>query len=686
MDSVLEAKKEKLRSEWESYIHSEHTSLETRRIIMESWERCSRYGISATNEYPLHVLPPSELDALKEKNRELIEISAPVRQRIADFIQGSHFLIVLTDASGILLEITGDARMKQSVVGGGFIEGADWSEQSAGSNAVGTALAADRPMQFAGYEHYCVFTQKTACAAAPVHDSDGKIIGSIDLTGRLREVNQHTLGIAVAMASDIENCLRISQAQKKLRLENAYKDIMLESMTQGVIALNEKNRITHMNHSAKNILHLTGNYIGKDVKPILSVRNPELLEQLTGNISSTDREFTVRTERQSIRIIGTSRNIVDDRQQRIGTIFIFDEIRRAQRIAARYTGATARLTFDDIVGHNPNFKRTLELAQTAARSDASILLLGESGVGKDIMAQAIHNASTRRNNPYVAINCGAIPRELIASELFGYQEGAYTGARKGGNAGKFEIADGGTVFLDEIGEMSLDLQVHLLRVLENHTITRVGGSEAIPVNVRIIAATNADLFQSVQNGLFRSDLYYRLNVISLHLPPLRERRDDIPSLIRHFYSQYYDGTPEVPEEFEEVLCEYSWPGNIRELRNIIERTVSLSPDKQLRTDYLPSHLTAVQEPEPGYAATLSARSEPVTVSELEKEALIARLRATNGNISRTAKELGVARTTIYRKIRQHHIDLESINWKQKNNPLFEDTDQAFPNAQPSSFR
>ena len=345
-----------------------------------------------------------------------------------------------------------------------------------------------------------------------------------------------------------------------------------------------------------------------------------------------------------------------------------------------------KATFDDIVGHNPNFKRTLELAQTAARSDASILLLGEIGVGKDIMAQAIHNASTRRNNPYVAINCGAIPRELIASELFGYQEGAYTGARKGGNAGKFEIADGGTVFLDEIGEMSLDLQVHLLRVLENHTVTRVGGSEPIPVNVRIIAATNADLYQSVQNGLFRSDLYYRLNVISLHLPPLRERRDDIPSLIRHFYSQYYDGTPDVPEEFEEVLCEYSWPGNIRELRNIIERTVSLSPDKQLRTDYLPSHLTAVQEPEPGYAAALSARSEPVTVSELEKEALIARLRATNGNISRTAKELGVARTTIYRKIRQYHIDLESINWKQKNNPLFEDTDQAFPNAQPSSFR
>ena len=656
----LEEKKGHLRNEWESYIHSELTSAKTRNVILESWERCSRYGISPTNEYPLHVLSPSELEKLKEKNRELIDISAPVRRRISDFIQGSHFIVALTDARGILMEITGDERMQNAVVGGGFVEGADWSERSAGSNAIGTALAADRPIQFAGYEHFCVFTQKTACAAASVHDPDGNIIGSIDLTGRLRDVNQHTLGIVVAMASDIENCLRISRARRKLQLENAYKNIMLEAMTQGVIALDARDRITHMNLSAKKILHLTGNYIGKDVKPILSVRNPDLLEQLTGDTPATDREFHIKTERQTIRITGTSRSIVDDQQHKLGTIFIFDEIRRTQRIAARYAGATARLTFDDIIGHNPTFKRTLGLAQTAARSDSSILLLGESGVGKDIMAQAIHNASTRRNNPYVAINCGAIPRELIASELFGYAEGAYTGARRGGNAGKFEMADGGTVFLDEIGEMSLDLQVHLLRVLENHTVTRVGSSEAIPVNVRIIAATNADLYQSVQKGLFRSDLYYRLNVISLHLPPLRERRDDIPSLIRHFYEQYYDGPLHIPEEFEEVLCDYSWPGNIRELRNIIERTVSLSPDRQLRTDYLPSHLTAAQEPASEDAGALPAALQSATVSELEKEALITRLRATKGNISQTAKELGVARTTIYRKIRQYHIDLQMI--------------------------
>lgn len=660
MSIELEEKKQQLRNEWETYIHSELNSEDVRNTIIRSWERCTNYGISTTNEYPLRILSSAELVKNKEKNRELIEISSPIRKRIEEFIQGSHFLIVLTDADGIILEISGDSRMRNSVKDGGFIEGADWSERSAGSNAIGTALAENRPVQFAGYEHYCVFTQKTACAAAPVHDPNGSLIGSVDLTGRLREVTQHTLGIAVAMASDIENCLRISWAQKKIQLENAYKDIMLEAMTQGVIALDDKDRITHMNLSAKKILHLTGSYAGKDIKPLLSIHNQTLLDQVLGNESITDRELSFKTERQTIRITGTSRSIVDDQKRKMGTILIFDGIHRTQKIAARYAGATARLTFDDIVGHNPNFRRTLDLARSAARSDASILLLGESGVGKDIMAQAIHNASSRRNNPYVAINCGAIPRELIASELFGYTEGAYTGARRGGNAGKFEMADGGTVFLDEIGEMSLDLQVHLLRVLENHSVTRVGSSEAIPVNVRIIAATNADLYQSVQSGLFRSDLYYRLNVISLHLPPLRERRDDIPSLIRHFYAQYYDGNLSVPESFEEVLSDYSWPGNIRELRNIIERTVSLSPDKQLRTEYLPANLTApMQNSETRTLSVISSSnsSAPATVSELEKEALIERLRATNGNISQTAKDLGVARTTIYRKMRQYHIKL-----------------------------
>ena len=347
---------------------------------------------------------------------------------------------------------------------------------------------------------------------------------------------------------------------------------------------------------------------------------------------------------------------------RLGCIIIFDEIRRTQRMVARYVGATARLTFDDIIGKSAAFRRSIAMAQAAARSDASILLLGESGTGKDILAQAIHNASSRRDNPYVAINCGAIPKELVASELFGYAEGAFTGAKRGGSAGKFEMADGGTIFLDEIGEMPLDLQVHLLRVLENRTITRVGGAEAIPINVRVIAATNADLKEAVDTGLFRSDLYYRLNVISLNLPPLRERIGDIPMLIRHFYGQYFDGQIVIPEDYEEILCRYSWPGNIRELRNIIERTVSLSPDKRLRVDYLPPDLVKTKKPVHKAPASETGPDQKsiTTVRDAEKEALIASIISNQGNITKAAKDLGIARVTVYRKLKAYGIDPEDL--------------------------
>ena len=660
MDPVFEEKTALLRSEWENYIHNEIASEATKKIILDSWKRCADYGVPVENNYPLRVLSYDELIQRKRKNAALISISAPIRESIRRFIHGSHFVIALTDAEGVILELTGDEQMKRALIGGGFIEGADWSERSVGSNAIGTALAICAPIQFAGYEHFCTFTQRTACAAAPVHDPDGRIIGSIDLTGRLKDVNHHTLGMAVAMASDIENCLRISRAERKMRLENAYKDIMLSAMTQGVIAVNERNIVTHMNKAAVDILHLAQAHTGDSVLSFLARQEASVREMFTTEETWTDRDIALTIGKKTIRVTGTLRNIVDDKGIRLGSIFIFDEIKRTQRIAARYVGAMARLTFDDIIGESPTFRKSIAMAQAAARSDASILLLGESGTGKDILAQAIHNASSRRDSPYVAINCGAIPKELVASELFGYADGAFTGAKRGGSVGKFEMADGGTIFLDEIGEMPLDLQVHLLRVLENRTITRVGGTESLPINVRIIAATNADLKEAVDAGLFRSDLYYRLNVISLNLPPLRERIGDIPMLIRHFYSQYFDGQIVIPEDYEEILCRYSWPGNIRELRNIIERTVSLSPDKRLRIDYLPVDLVKAKKPVQEAPAKAASEKTITTVHDAEKEALIASIISNQGNISKAAKDLGVARTTVYRKLKQYGIDPENL--------------------------
>jgi len=258
-------------------------------------------------------------------------------------------------------------------------------------------------------------------------------------------------------------------------------------------------------------------------------------------------------------------------------------------------------------------------SKAAAGSDSTILLLGESGTGKDVFAQAIHNASGRNRGPFVAINCGAIPRELIASELFGYTEGAFTGAKRGGSPGKFELADGGTLFLDEIGEMPAELQTTLLRVLEQKTVTRIGGTEVIPVNVRIIAATNKDLSKEVVRGTFRQDLYYRLNVVSIRLAPLRERKEDIIPLARHFIGHLSAKLGKEPLKLENkvtsLIQSYCWPGNVRELQNVVERALHLAKGNNFTEDLLPEEILS------GSTAQGNGLSGAKPVNEYERETI-----------------------------------------------------------------
>jgi transcriptional regulator with PAS, ATPase and Fis domain len=261
-------------------------------------------------------------------------------------------------------------------------------------------------------------------------------------------------------------------------------------------------------------------------------------------------------------------------------VVLVKENQRIKRLVRNIISGGAKMTFEDIIGRNHEFLKCLNIARSASPSMSNVLLLGESGTGKDIIAQAMHNASPRKNYPYLAINCAALPRELIGSELFGYEEGAFTGARKGGQIGKFELADQGTIFLDEIGDMPLDLQASLLRVLEEKTIMRLGGSRPIAVNVRVIAATNQDLEAMIANHRFRRDLFYRLGVIRITLPPLRKRPDDIYLLVQFFMENICRRFNKPPmtlaPELMEKFLQYDWPGNIREMQNVIEGAVQLA--------------------------------------------------------------------------------------------------------------
>ena len=312
--------------------------------------------------------------------------------------------------------------------------------------------------------------------------------------------------MVVASVKHIESTMTLKRTTR-------YNRVLMESMSEGVLAVDSNGIITYLNANSARLLGQSGtSLIGCNIYEALGdyPDNHHFLNAITQGRSVSDETLILNLGKTKVRFNITCNPINNPDPGGQGTIIILRESHRMNRMVRNWIGPGAKMTFDDIIGTNVNFQKIIRTAQSAASSSSNVLLLGESGTGKDIIAQAMHNASPQKNNPFLAINCAALPRELIASELFGYEEGAFTGAKKGGNTGKFELAEHGTIFLDEIGDMPLDLQATLLRVIEEKNVIRLGGNKLIPVNVRIIAATNKDLEKEIDRGRFRRDLFYRL--------------------------------------------------------------------------------------------------------------------------------------------------------------------------------
>jgi transcriptional regulator with PAS, ATPase and Fis domain len=346
-----------------------------------------------------------------------------------------------------------------------------------------------------------------------------------------------------------------------------------------------------------------------------------------------------------------------------GVLAVFKKLSQARGFVKNLAGFKAYFNFEDLIGNGPRFTQVVNLARQAAALPSNILILGESGTGKEMFAQAIHNASGVSNGPFVGINCAAIPAELIESELFGYEGGAFTGAKREGQPGKFQLAEGGTLFLDEVNAMSVTMQAKLLRVVQNRSFTRIGGRCEIPLKARIIAASNSDLWEDVQHGSFREDLYYRLNVITIEIPPLRERREDLDHLIDYFcrkHSQRLNLDFTITERALDYFKAYHWPGNVRELENVLERCAVLAFSRSSNCIEDQDVLSY-----PGIKKTFAAEFSPPArvlpppaaenLDTVEKMAVEDVLRKTKGNISRAAEKLGITRKTLYRKIRKYQI-------------------------------
>ena len=516
-----------------------------------------------------------------------------------------------------------------------------------GTNAVGTAIATGQPTEVESVEHYCSVAKIWACAAAPVRDTvDGSLVGVVDITSYAETWHGHSLALAVTAAHQIEQTLQSRDLARNVQLLQWYQSNLPRWSNHALLLLDRKGRIITSNGHAQSLF-----------------RDRQLVERMTRGAPLLEvAAGAVRTPTSSICRMACARTRLESYgrgQDWEGGLLVLDAVRTIAPTRPRLPGggalspATESSAFRAIVAQSEVMAGIKARAARMAAAAAPVLVLGETGTGKELFARALHAGSPVAAGPFVAVNCGTLTRELAASQLLGYEPGAFTGAAPRGAAGKFEQADGGTLFLDEVAELPPEVQVHLLRVLQDGVVVRVGGQRERQVKVRIVAATNRDLEADVATGLFRRDLYYRLKVLCLELPPLRARREDIALLaeaaIAELNERYGFGPKRLATELLAHLEQQPWPGNVRELRGVIESMYVMARDDRLTLGDYPQGPAAAPVGVASPILTLELKS----MSSLERDAIAAHLAAHGGNRSQVARALGISRSTLYRKLAEY---------------------------------
>ncbi|MDD4121723.1 MAG: sigma 54-interacting transcriptional regulator [Eubacteriales bacterium] len=623
------------------------------KIIERSHERCIQNKVDKSKQFPIRAIRGPQFSALKYKNDDMVKITRPFMEIIYNVLEGSGFSIYLSDKDGIVLTIIGDQDIIEAQAKVGIVLGADMSEESAGTNAIGTALYEDCSIQISGQEHFLRAFHIWTCSAAVIHNEDGDIIGCLNLTGRCQLAHPHTLGLVIAAVKSIENQLAVDKTQKELFNTNQYLNTVMNSINVGIITTDMNGIVTSINSKLCDMLEVKAEDVINKSAEEFSGDWSDLGGKLNSGKVYENKEAIYYGNDKKNRFDLSVYPIKNYSDTIIGTVSVIKDIKNVYDLVSKYTGMSAIYTFNDIIGESKEILELKELAKNISDSPSTILIQGESGTGKELIAQSIHNNSSRRNNSFVAINCGAIPKGLIESEFFGYEEGAFTGAKRGGHPGKFELASGGTLFLDEIGEMPLDMQVSLLRVLQEGCITRLGGNKCTIVDVRIIASTNKDLKKEIEQGTFREDLYYRLSVIPIYAPSLREREGDIEILIKHFLKvksiKLGKPIPEVSSYLYKKLLNYTWPGNIREMENCIENIVNMDGDTSFGFDR--AELNHI----PNNMMRSESEYDMCTLEEWEQRAISICLNECKGNITKAARILGVNRSTLHLKIKKFQM-------------------------------
>lgn len=632
---------------WKDFIEKGYINNAVRKDIADSWKRCRNYGVNPMSGRG-KVDNNIDVKNIINRNKELISVARSTIKNLYNVVAGSGFVIMLVDREGYVIDVIGDKDIMKRADKLNFVKGLLWTERAVGTNAIGTSLYLNKPIQTIGAEHYGINQHSWTCSASPIHDKLGNIIGCINMSGNYYNAHSHTLGIVTVAAQAIET-------QFQLTISNNLMNMTLDSLFEGMIVVDNNFEITRINNASEHALNLNENIIGSDIRKIIPKINFQtIIDNPNNSYSNLTCDFYINGNITKCMINAMP---IKMNNKSLGFVITFRESQYYHKLVGKVIGYSANYTFDDIITDDDNMKRIIKLAKKAAKSDCNILIEGESGTGKELMAQSIHNYSNRKSGPFVAVNCSSIPRELVESELFGYEKGAFTGASKNGNPGKFELANDGTIFLDEIGELPIDIQSKLLRVLDNNKVTRVGGKYEKQLNVRVIGATNRILMDEIRKKTFRADLYYRLNVMNIKTIPLRKRKGDIPLLVRYFIdklnSKNLSYHKVVGNAYIERLKENIWNGNVRELRNVVERDYYLSDEDLVFSDYL---LCDKQSYNPNLdIKSDNSNSQIIPIQIIEKKSIENAIKKCGGNMVKTAKFLNISRSTLYRKIKKYDI-------------------------------
>jgi transcriptional regulator of acetoin/glycerol metabolism len=596
-------------------------------IIQDSWSRCRAFGLDHQSAPAFDQLPPEAIARLLESQHSLVQTThQEVLPYYENILSNSNCLIMLADNQGQVLKSWGTQRFIEPGLTRGFSAGASWMERCSGTNAIGTALVCEQAVHIEHDEHFLKANRFMTGSAAPIFDAERQVIAVLDVSSDSYLPPSHTLGMVKMMSQTVENrlILNLFHGQHfQLTFNTGLNN--LDSQWAGLLIFDESGQVLSANRRADNLLGISLSRVS--VESLFKVSLSELLNQPEG------LPFALQA---------SGRNRFQCLLKRPKQVPV-----QAPLVAEPAVTAPAAISLSTLHFGDSRVEKAVRQAERLLEKDIPLLIHGETGVGKEVFVKALHQASSRSKQSFIAVNCAAIPAELVESELFGYEKGAFTGANQKGSIGLIRKADKGTLFLDEIGDMPLPTQARLLRVLQERCVQPVGSSELFPVDIRIISATNRSLREQVQLGRFREDLYYRIGGLTLELPPLRERSDK-QALFKRLWEQHREPSQwaGLSREVLELFGRHPWPGNLRQVSSVIQVALAMAEEQPVRLEHLPDDFFVDLEMEPVEV------EEPLALDLNDVEALNRQLQAVGGNISHLARRLGVSRNTLYKRLRQ----------------------------------